>query len=194
VLPADRIDAFQRNLDAYDQPLTSWQPYTMKGGDNSSARAKHGIALSKLKPRERHQLAQRVGPASSCCCPSRIGRRRAAPARVFRPPVRSVRGKGGLVHVVKKGETLYGISRRYRRQNRQLLRWNHGRRPHHRPEAHHLSRAAKARSLSIGSRFRPLTVRRTPSHPCFPQAAIDGRQDRAGRRTSQVRSPHCFHM
>ncbi|TMH25660.1 MAG: lytic transglycosylase, partial [Betaproteobacteria bacterium] len=50
VLPADRVDAFRRNLESYDQPLTSWQPYTMKGGDSlGRLAAKHAIALSKLK-------------------------------------------------------------------------------------------------------------------------------------------------
>jgi membrane-bound lytic murein transglycosylase D len=127
VLPADRIDAFQRNLDAYDQPLTSWQPYTMKGGDNlERLAAKHGIALSKLKLANGITSRQRVGPGFQLLLPLKGSGVGAQPLpAVFRPPVRSAPRKGGLVHVVKKGETLYGISRRYRVSTDSLLRWNH---------------------------------------------------------------------
>ncbi len=127
VLPADRIDAFQRNLDAYDQPLTSWQPYTMKGGDNlERLAAKHGIALSKLKLANGITSRTRAGPGFQLLLPLKGSGVGAQPLpAVFRPPVRSAPRKGGLVHVVKKGETLYGISRRYRVSTDSLLRWNH---------------------------------------------------------------------
>ena len=63
VLPADRVDAFQRNLDAYDQPLTSWEPYTMKKGDSlDRLAAKHGIALAKLKLANSITSRTRIGP------------------------------------------------------------------------------------------------------------------------------------
>lgn len=50
VLPVDRVAAFQRNLEAHDQPLVSWQTYTMKRNDKPEAvAAKHGMTLAKLK-------------------------------------------------------------------------------------------------------------------------------------------------
>jgi hypothetical protein len=33
--------------------------------------------------------------------------------------------RGGLVHIVRKDETLYGIARRYHVSTDSLLRWNH---------------------------------------------------------------------
>src|SRR5258708_10220068 len=50
VLPADRLDTFRRNLDAYDQPLTSWPSYVMKRGDRlDRLPAQHAIRLPHLK-------------------------------------------------------------------------------------------------------------------------------------------------
>ena len=127
VLPADRVDAFRRNLESYDQPLTSWQPYTMKGGDSlGRLAAKHAIALSKLKLANGITSRTKVGPGFQLLLPLKGSGVGAQPLpAVFRPPVRSAPRRGGLVHVVKKGETLYGISRRYRVSTDNLLRWNH---------------------------------------------------------------------
>jgi len=77
-----------------------------------------------------------------------------------------------LVHVVKKGETLYGISRRYRVSTDSLLRWNHvgvlttGQRLI-------IYRApAKARKpvnpVKVSGRSAEAE---RPSHPCFPQGS-----------------------
>src|SRR3989442_9954780 len=100
VLPADRVDAFRRNLDAYDQPLTSWQPYTMKGGDSlDRLAAKHAITLSKLKLANGITSRTKVGPGFQLLLPltgSGVGAE-PLPA-VFRPPVRSAPRGCGLVH------------------------------------------------------------------------------------------------
>jgi len=75
-----------------------------------------------------------------------------------------------MVHVVKKGETLYGISRRYRVSTDSLLRWNHvgvlttGQRLI-------IYRApARRASCQSGQGFGAQRSR-TPSHPCFPQGS-----------------------
>jgi len=78
VLPADRVDAFRRNLDAYDQPLTSWQPYTMKGATASTGSREHAIALSKLKLANGITSRTKVGRLSTAVAPQGIGGRRGA--------------------------------------------------------------------------------------------------------------------
>ena len=127
VLPADRVDAFRRNLESYDQPLSSWQPYTMKGSDSlGRLAAKHAIALSKLKLANGITSRTKVGPGFELLLPLKGSGVGAQPLpAVFRPPVRSAPRRGALVHIVNKGETLYGISRRYRVSTDSLLRWNH---------------------------------------------------------------------
>jgi len=127
VLPADRVDAFQRNLEAYDQPLASWQPYTMRHGDSlDKLAAKHGIGLAKLKLANGITSRTRVRPGFELLLPLKGSGAGAEPLpAVFHPPVVPAPRRGALVHIVRKGETLYGISRRYHVSTDSLLRWNH---------------------------------------------------------------------
>ncbi|HEX4798432.1 MAG TPA: transglycosylase SLT domain-containing protein [Burkholderiales bacterium] len=127
VLPADRVDAFRRNLDAYDQPLTSWEPYTMKKGDSlDRLAAKHGIALAKLKLANSITSRTKIGPGSQLLLPVKGSDAAAEPLpAVFRQPVQSAPRGGATVYVVKKGDTLYGLSRRFRVSTDSLRRWNH---------------------------------------------------------------------
>jgi membrane-bound lytic murein transglycosylase D len=127
VLPADRVDNFQRNLDAYDQPLTSWQAYTMKYGDTLDKLAlKHGIAVSKLKLANGINSKTKVKPGFELLLPVKGSSVGAEPLpAVFRQPIIPPRRGGGRIHIVRKGETLYGISRRYHVSTDSLLRWNH---------------------------------------------------------------------
>jgi membrane-bound lytic murein transglycosylase D len=127
VLPADRVDAFQRNLAAYDQPLTSWQPYVMKKGDSlDRLAAKHGIALAKLRLANGITSRTKIGPGSQLVLPVKGSSAAAEPLpAVFRQPIQPQRRGGGGVYVVKKGDTLYGISRRFGVSTDSLRRWNH---------------------------------------------------------------------
>lgn len=127
VMPADRLDAFQRNLSAYNGPLTSWQPYTLKNGDSlQKLAARHGIALEKLKVANGITSRTKVGPGFQMLLPIKGSDAAAEPLpAVFRPPVIPKRRPGGSVYVVKKGDTLYGISRRFGVSTDSLLRWNH---------------------------------------------------------------------
>jgi len=127
VLPTDRMETFRRNLAAYDQPLASWQAYRMKRGDSlERLAAKHGIALSKLKLANGITWRTKVGAGFELLLPVKGTDAAIEPLpAVFRPPVLTPRRGGGIVHVVRKGETLYGISRRYRVSTDSLLRWNH---------------------------------------------------------------------
>jgi membrane-bound lytic murein transglycosylase D len=127
VLPADRVDNFQRNLEAYDQPLTSWQAYTMKHGDTlDKLAAKHGIPVSKLKLANGISSRTKVKPGFELLLPIKGSAAGAEPLpAVFRQPPPPPRRHGGAVHIVRKGETLYGIARRYHVSTDSLLRWNH---------------------------------------------------------------------
>jgi membrane-bound lytic murein transglycosylase D len=127
VLPADRVDAFDRNLEAYSGPLTSWQSYTMKQGDSlDRLAAKHGIAVSKLKLANGITSKTKVKPGFELLLPVKGSSAGAEPLpAVFRQPALPPRQRGGAIHIVRKGETLYGIARRYHVSTDSLLRWNH---------------------------------------------------------------------
>lgn len=50
VLPVDKVAVFQNNLEAHDQPLATWQIYTVKRSDKpEQIAAKHGMTLAQLK-------------------------------------------------------------------------------------------------------------------------------------------------
>jgi membrane-bound lytic murein transglycosylase D len=127
VLPADRVDGFRRNLTAYDQPLTSWQAYTMKHGDSLDKLAnKHGIAISKLRLANGITPKTKVKPGYELLLPLKESGVGAEPLpALFRQPVLPPRRGGGAIHIVRKGETVYGIARRYHVSTDSLLRWNH---------------------------------------------------------------------
>ncbi len=127
VLPADRQDNFLRNLEAYDRPLTSWQPYKLKAGDTlDKLAAKHGIALAKLKLANGITARTKVGPGMQILLPVKGSGAAAEPLpAVFRQPAPAPRRGGAGVYVVKKGDTLYGIAKRFKVSTDSLLRWNH---------------------------------------------------------------------
>jgi len=127
VLPADRLDNFQRNLEAYDRPLTSWQAYTMKHGDTlDKLAAKHGIAVAKLKLANGINSRTKVRPGFELLLPAKGSSVGAEPLpAVFRQPAIPPRRGGGTIHIVRKGETVYGIAKRYHVNTDSLLRWNH---------------------------------------------------------------------
>lgn len=50
VLPRHKVETFQKNLEAHDKPLVSWQAYTVKRSDQpEKIAARHGITLAQLK-------------------------------------------------------------------------------------------------------------------------------------------------
>lgn len=50
VIPADKLETFQANLENHDEPLASWQAYTLKPGERLDKVApRFGISLADLK-------------------------------------------------------------------------------------------------------------------------------------------------
>ena len=126
VLPADRVEVFQENLENHDMPLSSWRTYRLRPGEKlERVAAAHGIPLARLKkvngigPRTRvpagHEIIVPVKGSSAGHEP--------LPA-VFQPPAAPEPRLRKLVHTVKKGDTLLAIAHRYRVSTDDLRRWN----------------------------------------------------------------------
>lgn len=50
VLPKNKVEIFQRNLENHTEPLVSWQAYTVKPGERiERVAAKHGMSVAELK-------------------------------------------------------------------------------------------------------------------------------------------------
>jgi peptidoglycan lytic transglycosylase D len=129
VLPADRVEVFEANLEGHSDPLVSWQVYTFKHGDSlEKLAARHGISVARLKVVNGITRRTRVTAGMQLMLPikgSDAGKIEPLPAAFYQPtPDSPRRGGRKLVHVVKPGDTLFAIARRYRVTVDDLKRWN----------------------------------------------------------------------
>jgi membrane-bound lytic murein transglycosylase D len=131
VVPLDKADLFRENLENYDQPLVSWTTYTAKRGESLDAIARrHGLSAAALKmanegvrldkkgrlraagpvlvPLQRKPGAapqKAESPLVAAAAPAAAGSAKAVPARMA--------AAAPSTYVVRAGDTLYGIARKF---------------------------------------------------------------------------------
>ncbi len=132
LLPVDKAENFNTNLDDYDKPLLSWKTYTPRRGERFDKIASHfGISLAKLK--EVNDIGQRSLKASGqpLLVPAKDGgsddgklELAAAPSEkaMESAPSRTVTRK--QTYAVKKGDTLASIARRFDVSVTEIKHWN----------------------------------------------------------------------
>jgi membrane-bound lytic murein transglycosylase D len=133
VVPLDKADLFRENLENYDQPLVSWTTYTAKKGESLDAIAhKHGLtgaALSlandgvRLDKKGRLRaggpilvpMAQRKpgAPAPKAEAPVVVAATPAAASSPKAPHAPAAKSASAATYVVRAGDTLYGIARKF---------------------------------------------------------------------------------
>jgi membrane-bound lytic murein transglycosylase D len=125
VLPADKVEVFHENLEKYeDRSLVSWKTYVPQRGENLEAIAKkHGLTLGQLKE------VNGIGPRSRSVpnllvVPIKGGAEKFSRLPLMYAPPIVKQTHRRLIHIVKSGETEYGIARRYRVGVEDLKRWN----------------------------------------------------------------------
>ncbi|MDH5480150.1 MAG: LysM peptidoglycan-binding domain-containing protein, partial [Nitrosomonas sp.] len=125
LLPVDKAEVFQERINSFDEPLMTWHIYTVKRGDALNTLAKNnGVSRNqlrkmngltqneKLKRGQRILLPQTPIPFGSDIS---IVRKKPNPMRYKQRTT---------VYTVKKGDTLYGIARRYGLTIKQIKSWN----------------------------------------------------------------------
>jgi len=118
LLPADRAAVFQANLDAHQGRLSDWETYTAKPGESYAAIAKrHGITREQLLQINGLDRGLSRASAQALLVPA-PGVRPALNSAAWREPP-TVR-----THVVKPGDTLYALARRYGTTVRTLQQLN----------------------------------------------------------------------
>ncbi len=126
VLPADRVEVFQENLENHDKPLSSWRTYRLKPGEKlERVAAAHGIPLARLKKVNGIAPRARVPAGHQIIVPVKGSRAGIEPLpAVFQPPAPPEPRLRRIVHTVRKGDTLLAIAQRYRVSTDDLRRWN----------------------------------------------------------------------
>ena len=127
VLPRDKAKIFLANLQDHDEPLVSWQIYTLKRGDKlERIAAKHGISVARLKQDNGIGRYTKVGPGYQLLLPLKGALIEPLPV-MYQPPAaaeaRTTLRK--LSYTVKQGDTLTKIAQHYKVSSDDLRRWNH---------------------------------------------------------------------
>jgi len=126
VLPADRAKIFLANLEGHDQPLVSWNLYTLRPGDKlDRIAAKSGISLARLKEVNGIGRRTKVGPGYQLMLPLKGASFEPLPA-MFQPPATPERRMmvRKVSYTVQRGDTLPKIAQRYKVSADDLRRWN----------------------------------------------------------------------
>lgn len=123
VLPADKVEVFHANLESYDKKaLVSWKVYHPRRGERLDRIArKFHVPLAEL--RRVNGIRSRSLRAPKLLVVPTDGAAVKGVDKLpimYAPPIPS----GGRVHVVRRGESLWTISRRYGVSVAELRRWN----------------------------------------------------------------------
>jgi membrane-bound lytic murein transglycosylase D len=95
VLPVDKVEAFQRNLENHDRPLASWQTYTVKPKERlDRIAARHGISLAVLRQINGLGPKARTRPGQSLLVPMHEVLSVSAQPRVEFAPRQAAKAKG----------------------------------------------------------------------------------------------------
>ena len=130
LLPIDKVETFRANLETYDKPLVSWQPYQPKKGERLDQLApKLGLSVETLKSVNGISSRSNVSTGQTLLVPvngeeSETDSEFEAFNMHLRPYATSATRT--ISHKVRKGETLSSIARRYRVSLAKLKSWNDG--------------------------------------------------------------------
>ena len=126
VLPKDKAKIFLANLEEHDEPLVSWQTYTLKRGDRLEHLAtRHGISLARLKQVNNIGRRTKVGPGYQLLLPLKGALLEPLPVAYQPPSAPEARSSvRKLSYTVRRGDTLAGIAQRFHVSTDDLRRWN----------------------------------------------------------------------
>lgn len=136
LLPNDKVEIFRKNLEQARGPLSHWSTYTFKAGDRLDRIAKkHGMSLANLKSINSIGRHDRITPGTLLIVP-RAGSDSNdlalpdAPAMATAKPNAPLLRTQNISHMVKTGDTLYSIAKRYDVEISDVQRWNNLRGTH----------------------------------------------------------------
>lgn len=128
LLPVDKVEAFQTNLENTNQRLVSWQPYQSKKGEHFDRLApRFGLSASQLRSINGLSTRAKISNGQTLLVPVNREETATAEFAVFNTHLASIEETNRtLKHTVRKGDTLSTIARRYHVSQARLLEWNSG--------------------------------------------------------------------
>ena len=126
LLPIEKADIFRKNLEAYDEPLVSWQAYRSKKGERLDKVApRFGLSVEKLKSVNGLSPRAKISSGQSLLVPLN-GEEADNDFEAFNthlvPSDKPI--EHTVTHTVKRGETMALVSRRYHVSVSKLKSWN----------------------------------------------------------------------
>jgi membrane-bound lytic murein transglycosylase D len=127
-LPAERVDAFLAAVERHekaDKPLASWQPYTLKPGENIEAvAARAGVQPEEILKANSLRESQRIVAGTRIIAPQKSVEDETRVESFVAPRVYEEISKPAQYHTVRPKESLAGIARRYGLSAATLAAWN----------------------------------------------------------------------
>ena len=124
LLPIDKIETFRANLETYDKPLVSWQSYKPKKGERLDKLApRFGLSLANLK--SVNGLSQRgnISTGQTLLVPLN-GEESSSEFEAFNMHLVPTDSLTRVKHIVRRGDTLGSLARRYHVSVARLKQWN----------------------------------------------------------------------
>ncbi|MBX3617803.1 MAG: transglycosylase SLT domain-containing protein [Nitrosomonas sp.] len=122
LLPKDRKETFVKNLEMYQDPRFSWQIYHVKKGEKINDIAiRHETTVKQLQAINGIARNKNLTFGQKILVPQLIG---ANKLTMIAQNEKQFQGDKSGVHIVKKGDTLYHIAKRYRTTIDQIKQWN----------------------------------------------------------------------
>lgn len=128
LLPVDKIETYQTNLENYDKPLVSWQAYHARKGERLDQLApRFGLSVERLKKVNSLSARTRTSSGETLLVPLN-GDTDEGEFEAFNmhlhPVSKADHYSRTIKHTVRKGETLAKLARRYKVSVSQLCSWN----------------------------------------------------------------------
>ncbi len=122
LLPKINKEIFLRNLEIYQDPRVSWQIYRVKKGENiNEIAARHRTTIKQLKAINGIARHKNITLGQKILVPHDVAENQADDIARKKKQLQNYQSN---VYVVKKGDTLYEIAKRYGTTVDQIKSWN----------------------------------------------------------------------